>query len=297
MATNAVQHYVVAITLLSLAVVVKGHCGDDRAAVEKVLRESVGRHVIARSSDLPPLRDPLAVLATFLADYDLGNEAGRVMLEINPDEAAPLLFASMPRANRGAQVAAFSLFNLRVREGEDYPLKRQMHDAAVRCLEDKTGGSAANLALYAVGLTGTKADYPLLERYATNQHRNMFWRTELRQASEAALARLGHPQSIQVIEDKLKKPVLATISIFEAEQLADLMEQAAFAKDARLLPLLCAHLDDPQPPEDGDYRHRSTAGSAAAAMQEILKGPLKPKEDISIEFWKKWCADQIAKPK
>jgi hypothetical protein len=144
-------------------------------------------------SDLNHLGDAaLPPLAEFLTDRELGDTAESVMVEINPEKAAPLIFASMPRSDRNVQYQSFTFFIRRIRNGHRFDHAQAMHDAAVRCLEADTNADAAEQALLAIGLTGSSRDFPLLEKYFNNTEPIENWRASVRNASEASLARLGN---------------------------------------------------------------------------------------------------------
>jgi len=57
-----------------------------------------------------------------------------------------------------------------IQNGEKVGCRKEMHDAAVRCLEAETNADAGEQALYAIGLTGDKADFPLLKKLYENTH-------------------------------------------------------------------------------------------------------------------------------
>ena len=81
------------------------HPQDERSEVGTFLRNlhqwQLGKsRPQPRVGDLNHLGDAaLPLLAGFLTDRDLGNTAERVMVEIDPDRAAPLIFASMPEGD------------------------------------------------------------------------------------------------------------------------------------------------------------------------------------------------------
>lgn len=231
----------------------------------------------------------LALAAHFLPDYDLGDSASGLMNHLDPERAAPYLFASMPRSDRNVQYRAFSRWNLRIRGGERPCCLIEMHAAAIRCLEADTNADAAEHALYAIGLTGNSADVPILTRYATSAHPTDYWRLRLQNAAVAALARLGSEPHKQRITDALTAPVPAKIDSQQAIQISAILDQAAFSGDRRYLPLLCRHLEDPFPGDVTDAIPPMPAYHAAQAIEEIVHNtpPSPLREDLDKA--RTWC--------
>jgi hypothetical protein len=234
----------------------------------------------------------IGLLAHFLTDYDLGDDAAETMNFLDRDRAAPLLFASMPRSDRNVQFRGFGRFNARIRDGERVCCRAEMHAAAVRCLEADTNADAAERALYAVGLTGDAADFPLLLRYFESAHPTDYWRLRLRRAAGAALARLGSAPHLQRIEDELAAAVPRAIDSARAIDLSAVLDQAAFTGADRYLPLLCRHLDDPFPRDVGHSIPPMPAQRAAVAIDIIARQtpPSRASEDVAQA--RAWCSSR-----
>ncbi|MBC8166856.1 MAG: hypothetical protein H7Y20_13430 [Bryobacteraceae bacterium] len=244
------------------------------------------------AEDLRPLGDKaMALLATLLEDESFCYDASQTMLVIDPDKAAPLIFASMPKSDRNVQHHTFRFFIPRIEKGAKLPFVSAMHDAAVRCLEARTNADAAEDALIAIGLTGSDSDFPLLERLYNNTNSTEFWRRKLQNAAEAALARLGHPKYLQSIEAELAAPVPSPLPGARAFTLEEAIIKAGFSQNPRFVPFLSKHLDVPPadiPPSDVAPPH--PAGAARIALYEILTHTSSGMDYTNIDFTKldKW---------
>jgi hypothetical protein len=233
----------------------------------------------------------IPLLAEFLTDYELGDTAEGVMVEIDPDRAGPLIFASMPRSDRNVQYHAFKFFLRRIQNGQRFDHAQAMHDAAVRCLGANTNADAAELALLAIGLTGSSKDFPLLEKYFNNTEPIENWRASVRNASEASLARLGNDKYIENIARQLSSTVPAKINLRMAEAFVNSIREAGFSHNKRFVPLLCKKLDDQfieMGPGSHDIIPLSPAQAAANALAYIVDGA-SPDATASVEPWRARC--------
>src|SRR5262249_30210117 len=131
------------------------------------------------------------LLAHFVGSAELGTVAVEAMLSINRDRAAPFLFASMPGSGRGVEYRTFRHFVQLLLNGEKVCCLDALHDAAVRVVESPNPTDATEMALYAIGLSGSEADFPLLKRAYVKAEPADFWADRLRRAGSASLARLG----------------------------------------------------------------------------------------------------------
>ena len=246
----------------------------DRAAVKNVLMEE--RKDFSKSPwEIHAERltsrgaSAIATLETFLTDPDLGGDAAETMLTLDRDAAAPLIFASMPRSDRNIQFHTFKLFIRLIQEGTKITCQKDMHDAAVRCLEADTNADAGEQALYAIGLTGDTSDFLLLQKLFDNTHPTPFWKARLRHAAEAALARLGSQAHVAGIKDQLSRAIPTPFTRDDAVSLVAALGAAGFTKNREFVPFVRAHLKTPSPEPRTD-EIISPAYAAETALDEIL---------------------------
>lgn len=229
----------------------------------------------------------MPLLARLLEDESFGYDASETMLVIDPDKAAPLIFASMPKSDRNVQYHTFVRFIRRLSKGDKLPFASAMHDAAVRCLEAGTNADAAEQALVAIGLTGSNSDFPLLERYYENKHATDCWRRKMQNAAEAALARLGHPKYLENIQTELAAPVPSPLPAARAGTLEQTLIKAGFSQNPKFMSLLVKHLDDPPadiPPSD--VAPPDPASAARIALYEIATHTSSGMDYTAVDFQK-----------
>ncbi len=242
----------------------------------------------------------MPILVTFLTDYNLGYDASETMLVIDEKTAAPLIFASMPKSNRNVQYHTFKRFIQNIQNHKSFEFKKEMHDAAVRCLESDTNADVKEQALLAVGLTGSDKDFPLLEKYYQENNRHFDyapdqrWADTLRNASQAALARLGNEKQIAQIKDELRTHVPFNPSIEQALAASGSIEKAAFTGNKEFIPLLCKHLDDPGYMAS-DYGV-SPAQKAIEALIQIVNNVSPYDKTVPLsqrdpKYWKERCQE------
>jgi hypothetical protein len=247
--------------LIACANILHANENDDLAFVLKVLQTppsnpNVSNRHEEHAQDLKRLGDSaLPLLARYLQYWDnVGHDALFTMLAIDQDKAMPFIFNTLPgRTHESVQEWAFRMYNYRLLKGEALHGAKIIHDAAVRCLDYNNQEVSPIETLYALGLTGSKEDYALLEkrynyyhekaetapRISANHYR------KIANAAEAALARLGHSKYLDNIETKLKQTVPLPA---ESEKLVDWIGEAGFSGNERFVPLLCKHLHDPHTP-------------------------------------------------
>lgn len=264
-------------------------------AVGKILRNKKRRDwsktpAQEKAEDLSYLGDATIIeLAKYLKDYDLGYDASETMLFIDANKAAPLIFASMPESNRNVQYHGFKYFIRQIQNKEPFDFSVEMHDAAVRCLKADTNADAAVQALLAIGLTGSKQDFSILEEYYNNNHPTDVWKKKLSNASHAALARLGNKKYITKIIDELERKVPDNLTLEEADEITQVIEKAAFSNKVQFIPLLCKHLDTPS--VRGYDVISSPAWHVVQALKKLVKKTSKDDRANSIEYWKKRCVN------
>jgi len=191
------------------------------------------------------------------------------MLVLDRDKAAPLIFASMPRSDRNIQYHTFKLHIRLIQNGEKVKCLKDMHDAAARCLEADTNADAGEQALFAIGLTGDKSDFPLLKKLYRNSHQTPVWQAKLRNAAEAALAKLGSKEHITNIRKELRQPIPEPFTREDAISLVAAIEKAGFTRNRDFVPLLRSHLKTPEPKPRTDSIV-SPAYSAGLALDAIF---------------------------
>ncbi len=267
--------------LLSVVLLMQGlpHCvaqekAADRAFVIEVLKEE--RRDWSKfpwqehAEKLKPFGESaMRTLETLLTDPDLGWQASETMLVLDRDKAAPLIFASMPKSDRNIQFHTFKLYIRLTQNGEKVGCRKEMHDAAVRCLEAETNADAGEQALFAIGLTGDKSDFPLLKKLYDNTHQTPTWRAKLRNAAEAALAKLGSESHISNIKTQLSQPIPEPFTLDDAISLEASIEKAGFTKNRDFALLLRRHLKTPEPKPRTDCIV-SPAYRAGLALDAIL---------------------------
>jgi hypothetical protein len=212
----------------------------------------------------------IPLLASLLNEFSF--VASQTMLEIDSNKAGPLLFSSMPKSDHFVQFFTFSFFIQSMNKGEKLPFARELHDAAVRCLEAGTDSDAAEMELIAIGFTGSDSDYPLLEHiYESHPPMEAGVVIGLKAASAGALARLGHEKYLKEIEVILAEPIPARIPPTRAAQLQRAMSKAGFSQNPRFIPLLARHLGDPVAEEPPAVFPALDPGWAArVALYEIV---------------------------
>ncbi|MFZ0138397.1 MAG: hypothetical protein WAK89_15125 [Candidatus Sulfotelmatobacter sp.] len=208
--------------------------------------------------------DRLPLLAEFLTgDLDLSYEALQTML-LDPDRAAPLVIAAIPKMSQQPLEIALGAYARSAHDNPAFLYRRELHDAALGVLERGASTAAVN----ALGVVGGESDFPILEQIYRSQSDERSGNALIRDASEAALARLGSQTHIANIKAQLSVVVKNTgdAAIFERG-----VRSAVFTDNKDFIPLLCAHLHDPSW-SFGDYGI-SPAGTAEMAIFALLHKP------------------------
>jgi hypothetical protein len=210
--------------------------------------------------------ETLPLLAEFLPDdFDLAYESLQIML-LDADRAAPLVIAAIPRMqNQQPRDMALSAYTHSALANPAFPYRRELHDAAHGVLTPGGYLSANMAAVSALGVVGNESDFPILEQVYRSQSESQSGNALVRDATEAALARLGSQPHIANIKAQLGVVVKTTAdaAVFEAGA-----RSAVFTANKDFIPLLCAHLHDPSW-DFGDYGV-SPAATAEMAIYALL---------------------------
>jgi len=213
--------------LLCLAVIAPQQ--RTRADVEALLRRAQTTHMIS-DTDLAPYRAigkrSLELFAPYLGDKDLGAMADLAMEEIDSVETTRYMLRALPRLDpdtqrRMLQAAnrAMQEYDLYVRAGSPkakpgqppprfptnqvaYPFKEEVHQVALRMLEDPNPGQQV---LVAIGLSGSRSDIQALRKFVPNTDGMHIG--DNRTYALASMARLGDKWAIDRISAELAKPV------------------------------------------------------------------------------------------
>ncbi len=185
--------------------------------------------------------DPLPVAMDLFGDPDLESDAAYAMLAMDEARALALMFESIPESGATVQIIALNRFVQR-HDGLGTVVNAEAHAAALRALDHRFSTATSELAIYVLGLTGTDADVPVLDRI----HRSGGLDAgRLRDASEAALARLGSTSHVERIGAALATPVGPNARYEDGVVLSTQLWKAAFSGRAELVPLVCGHLEAP----------------------------------------------------
>lgn len=274
-------------------------------------------------------KQALPLLAEYLPDKELGFLAQMAMDQIDSIGSTPYKLKNLVNNDPNQQRDTFRIANnalkdyaLFVRAGQPaadpnkpapryppnnkpYPYVKELHDAAVAELNGvlaKEPIGAEREAIETVGLTGTKADLPLLTRYAAKYGPDPF--------VVAAQARLGDATALQQIAAVLKEPAKTipaapvhddhggvhppqpgqrVTELESGQRLRTAMEQAGYTMDRRFVPLLLAHLDDLPGQFHGDYSDPSPQYYAQEALSRIVFG--KPLIGWTPSEWHAWAKE------
>jgi hypothetical protein len=209
--------------------------------------------------ETPPL------LAEFLTGApDLAYEALQAML-LDPDRAAPLVITAIPGMHGQPKELALDAYTRSARDNPAFPYRRELHDAALSALTPGGYLSADVAAVRALGVVGSESDFPILEQVYRSQSDERSGNAIIRDASEAALARLGSQPYIANIKPQLSVVVKNTADAAVFERGA---KSAVLTDNKDFIPLLCAHLHDPSW-DFGDYGV-SPSETAELAIDALL---------------------------
>jgi len=205
-------------------------------------RGTMGEIARARGAALGALGfDALPIVHEFLADDTLGTDAAYAMLGADERRALAMIFGSIPESGPNIQRIAFTWFLDRYASLEG-AAHIEARTAALRTLSPVRSTANGEAALYVLGLTGSSADLGVLEFHAVNIRTGS---RGMRDASHAALLRLGSQPHIDRIRELLARPLAPGTTYQQGVALATALQQAAFSGRAELVPAVCGHLQDP----------------------------------------------------
>jgi hypothetical protein len=237
--------------------------------------------------------DAMPIASSLLGDTDLGTAAAYALLGADERRGLTMLFGSIPQSGPNVQRIAFTWFLDRYQALG--PMNADARVAALKTLDPVRSTANAEAALYVLGLTGSAADIGVLEFHAVN------FRTGsrgMRDASDAALLRLGSQQRLDRIRQELAQPLAATTTYQQGVALTLALQKAAFSGRSELVPAVCSHLNDR--PLRGDVEFRLDPGrSARLALNAIVDGVSVTHLSAgtrTAEDWTAYCAERVAAP-
>ncbi len=184
--------------------------------------------------------DALPIAQEFLADDSLGTDAAYAMLGADESRALGLIFTSIPQSGPNIQRIAFTWFLDRYM-AFGTTTNTEARTAALRTLDPVRSTANGEAALYILGLTGSRADIEVLEFHAVN------FRTGsrgMRDASHAALLRLGSQPHLERIREQLARPLDPAATFQQGAAMALALQKAGFSGRAELVPAVCSHVRD-----------------------------------------------------
>src|SRR5688572_22963034 len=227
--------------------------------------------------------DALLVAAALLDDSVLGRAAVFAMLAADERRGLSLILASIPNSGIDVQYVALLWFLDHHRDARQS--NAEAREAALRVLARVLSTATAQLAVYVVGVTGSDLDLPMLERLYDNGRSGS---AGLKDASRAALVRLGSRKHLEDLRAELSRPLPPDATYGQGVRLSEVLRTAAIAGHTELVPAVCGHISDPVVVEIDIYAYPDR--SAAEALNAIVDGitPLSaPKR--SLEEWKAYC--------
>jgi len=232
--------------------------------------------------------DPMPVMRELLDDFQLGGDAAFAAFELDETRALAMVLGAIPSVSTGVELIGFDYFIGRsemVRTAAATEARAAAHRVLARILSTTT----AELAVYVLGLTGTPEDVPLLEKFAAS---NGIGQRGLRDAAEAALARLGSRRHLDRIHGELA-PVLTTASRFsEAAIITRALRKAAFTGNPEMITDVCAHVDD-RKVWDIDISVDPGAASLTALAAIDVGAPVPPPSARrSRDDWRRFCQER-----
>jgi hypothetical protein len=231
--------------------------------------------------------DALPVASGFLTDDAVSTNAAYAMLGADEVRAMSLIFESIPASGPNIQRIAFTWFLDRYTEFS--PTTRlEARTAALRTLDPVRSTANAEAALYILGLTGSPADLPVLEFHAVNIRTGS---RGMRDASQAALIRIGSQPHLERVRVELLRPLAADASPLQGIALTIALQKAAFSGRQDLIPAVCGHVQD-RPLRDVDVRV-DTGRSARLALNAIVDGVSVTHLSNGMrtaEEWASYCA-------
>ncbi len=230
--------------------------------------------------------DALSVAETLLWDSRLGRAAVAAMLAADERRGLSLILASMPGSGIDVQLVGLLWFLDHHRDARQ--ANAEAREAALRVLARIVSTVTAQLAVYVVGVTGSDLDVPMLERlYDTGRS----GAAGLKDASRAALVRLGSQKHLEDLRAELSRPLPPDATYVQGVRLTEVLRTAAFAGHPGLIPAVCGHITDPAVVEIDIYAYPDR--SAAEALNAMVDGttPLQTRKR-SLEEWRTYCRDR-----
>ncbi len=208
--------------------------------------------------------DALPITHEFITDDALGSDATLAMLGADEPRALSMIFESIPESGPNIQRIAFTWFLDRYTMLER-AATAEARTAALRTLDPVQSTANAEVALYILGLTGSSADLGVLEFHLTNVRTGS---RGMRNASHAALLRLGSQPHIALMRDELTRPLAPRATFQQGMALALALQKAGFSGRPELVPAVCAHIQD-APLREIDI-NVDTGRSAGLALNAIV---------------------------
>jgi len=230
--------------------------------------------------------DALPVAEALLSDSTLGRATVAAMLAADQRRALSLILASMPASGIDIQLVGLLWFLEHHRDARQ--ANAEAREAALRVLARVLSTVTAQLAVYVVGMTGSHLDVPMLERLYDKGRSGA---AGLKDASRAALVRLGSQKHLDDLRAELSRPLPPDATYGQGVRLTEVLRTAAFAGHPALVPAVCGHITDPALVEIDIYAYPDR--SAAEALNAIVDGTAPfnaPKR--SVDEWKTYCKDR-----
>ncbi len=225
--------------------------------------------------------DALPVAEELLSDSNLGRAAVFAMLAADERRALSLILGSMPDSGVNVQFLGLLWFLDHHRDARQ--ANAEARAAALRVLARLLSTATAQLAVHVVGVTGSELDVPMLERlYDTGRPGG----GGLKDASRAALVRLGSRRHLEDLRDELSRPLPPDVTYGQGVRLSEVLRTAGLAGHTGLVPAVCGHITDPRIVEIDVYVYpdRAAADALSAIVDGTLKAPKRP-----LEEWKAYC--------
>jgi hypothetical protein len=229
--------------------------------------------------------DVLPIVGDLLNDSWVSAEGARAILVLDEVRALPIIMRAVPAAPLSTQMVAFVWF-LEHENAAGGRLNADAYAAAMRALVRIESTAVAQLAIYTIGMVGSKSDFALLEEFATPRSP-----ASLRMASEAALSRLGSEWHTEMLRSQLAAPAPAQPGYLQAMRTAQMLRQAAFSLNRALVPAVCGHISDAAA---GDIDVRVDPGAVAAETLNVIAtagvDPASPStRRRSRDEWQAYC--------
>ncbi|MGC2419774.1 MAG: hypothetical protein WA434_18665, partial [Candidatus Acidiferrales bacterium] len=179
----------------------------------------------------------IPVLAEFLtAQKDAQDYEALNVLFLYGEKAAPFVIERMPHMGGQALGMAENAYTRMALENSDFRYRKEL----LSTIEDLATEGDWD-AIYCLGKVGSQGDVPLLES-AYRQTAGIPSGDRTREASEAALARFGVKQYIDILVKELAVPVKTEEG---AIPFHNVVGRATYAGRAEFIPPLCLHIHDP----------------------------------------------------